>query len=309
MSRDISTVEEEHGIMTSNGQMFSLSHFHFQFEFVNISTILNSKLRRMHSTRMRTKCVSGRLGVYTQIHTPVHPHLHTPCPHPHPHTPNPSACWDTPPCEQTNTSKNITFASQLVEMCVYIWRLVSWLLFRIYISWVESGIPKQIRLICALFLHRDQEHCLSSWDFNLTQYFFNAFQCFLNGFNIVFYRFHSFLNTTSFIVALRLLFDSDVLPVFSSDLLQLQGTQSQVPSLGGGELSHLVLSVTHEAVYVDRPIRMITTFLTSLWILRCRRVPTVFTLCTATTTHEDEGEQLDFDQAAPNPQRLFHLRR
>ena len=38
------TVEEEHGILTKNGRMFSLLHFHFQFKSANISTILTSKL-------------------------------------------------------------------------------------------------------------------------------------------------------------------------------------------------------------------------------------------------------------------------
>ena len=41
------TVEEEHGILTFNGQMFSLPHFHFQFKSVNISTILTSKPKNM----------------------------------------------------------------------------------------------------------------------------------------------------------------------------------------------------------------------------------------------------------------------
>ena len=39
------TVEEEHGILTYYGWMFSLLHFHPQFKFVNISTILASKLK------------------------------------------------------------------------------------------------------------------------------------------------------------------------------------------------------------------------------------------------------------------------
>ena len=39
------TVEEEHEILTYNGGMFSLPHFHFQFKSVNISTILTSKLK------------------------------------------------------------------------------------------------------------------------------------------------------------------------------------------------------------------------------------------------------------------------
>ena len=38
-------MEEEHRILTCNGQMFSLPHFHFQFKSVNISTILTSKLK------------------------------------------------------------------------------------------------------------------------------------------------------------------------------------------------------------------------------------------------------------------------
>ena len=39
------TVEEELGILTYNGPMFSLPHFHFQFKSVNISIILTSKLK------------------------------------------------------------------------------------------------------------------------------------------------------------------------------------------------------------------------------------------------------------------------
>ena len=35
-------VEEEHGIMTYNGGMFLLPHFHFQFKSANIFTILTS---------------------------------------------------------------------------------------------------------------------------------------------------------------------------------------------------------------------------------------------------------------------------
>ena len=38
-------MEEEHGILTYNGRMFSLPHFHFQFKSVNIFTILTSKLK------------------------------------------------------------------------------------------------------------------------------------------------------------------------------------------------------------------------------------------------------------------------
>ena len=38
------TVKEQHGILTKNGQIFSLPHFHFKFKSVNISTILTSKL-------------------------------------------------------------------------------------------------------------------------------------------------------------------------------------------------------------------------------------------------------------------------
>ena len=41
------TVEEEHGILTYNGWMFSLPHFHFQFKSVSISTILTIKLKRI----------------------------------------------------------------------------------------------------------------------------------------------------------------------------------------------------------------------------------------------------------------------
>ena len=77
-------VEEEHGILTKNSQMFSLPHFYFKFESVNISTILTSKLK----------------------------------------------------------------------MCVHLWRIVSWLLLGIYISWVESSVNKQICLNYVLFLHR-----------------------------------------------------------------------------------------------------------------------------------------------------------
>ena len=36
---------EELGILTYNGQMFSLPHFHFLFKYANISTILTSKLK------------------------------------------------------------------------------------------------------------------------------------------------------------------------------------------------------------------------------------------------------------------------
>ena len=39
------TVEEEREILTYNGRMFSLPHFHFQFQSVNISTILTAKLK------------------------------------------------------------------------------------------------------------------------------------------------------------------------------------------------------------------------------------------------------------------------
>ena len=39
------SVEKEQWVLTCNGQIFSLPHFHFQFRSVNISTILNSKLK------------------------------------------------------------------------------------------------------------------------------------------------------------------------------------------------------------------------------------------------------------------------
>ena len=84
------TVEEEHGILTENGRMFSLPHFHFQFKSVNIPSILTSKLKT----------------------------------------------------------------------CVYIRRLLSWLLLGIYISWVESSINKHIHLNWVLFLHRVISHFL-----------------------------------------------------------------------------------------------------------------------------------------------------
>ena len=38
-------MEEEHGILTYDGRMFSLPHFYFEFKSVNISTILTSKLK------------------------------------------------------------------------------------------------------------------------------------------------------------------------------------------------------------------------------------------------------------------------
>ena len=41
----LETVEGEHGILTYNGQMFSLPYFHFQFKSVSMSTILTSKLK------------------------------------------------------------------------------------------------------------------------------------------------------------------------------------------------------------------------------------------------------------------------
>ena len=41
---DIFICFEAHGILTKNGQMFSLPHFHFKFKPFNISTILTSKL-------------------------------------------------------------------------------------------------------------------------------------------------------------------------------------------------------------------------------------------------------------------------
>ena len=34
------------------------------------------------------------------------------------------------------------------NVCVYIWRFVSWLSLVTYISWVESSVNKQIRLNC-----------------------------------------------------------------------------------------------------------------------------------------------------------------
>ena len=45
LSKHFHKVEDEHGIPTYNGRMFSVPHFHFQFKSVNISTILNFKLR------------------------------------------------------------------------------------------------------------------------------------------------------------------------------------------------------------------------------------------------------------------------
>ena len=41
----LNTVEEEHGILVKNGQIFSVPHFHFKFKSANISTILISKLK------------------------------------------------------------------------------------------------------------------------------------------------------------------------------------------------------------------------------------------------------------------------
>ena len=45
LSYHLKEVEEEHGILTNNGRMFSRPHFHFQFKSVNIFTILTSKLK------------------------------------------------------------------------------------------------------------------------------------------------------------------------------------------------------------------------------------------------------------------------
>ena len=42
-------------------------------------------------------------------------------------------------------------------MCVYIWRLVSWLLLGIYISGVESRVNQNIALNCMLFRHHVYE--------------------------------------------------------------------------------------------------------------------------------------------------------
>ena len=39
-------------------------------------------------------------------------------------------------------------------MCVYIWRLISWLSLGTYIFWVESNVNKQICLTYLLFPHR-----------------------------------------------------------------------------------------------------------------------------------------------------------
>ena len=73
----------------------------------------------MHSSRMRTNHVSGRLGGTcwdTPPPPPVHAGIH-PLPaqvhagiHPHPNPPPP------PPREQTNMSKNITLASRSVNI-------------------------------------------------------------------------------------------------------------------------------------------------------------------------------------------------
>ena len=45
VEKSMHTVEEELGILTYNGPMFSLPHFHFQFKSVNVSIILTSKLK------------------------------------------------------------------------------------------------------------------------------------------------------------------------------------------------------------------------------------------------------------------------
>ena len=47
-----------------------------------------------------------------------------------------------------------------LKTCVYIRRLISWLLLGIYISWVESSINKQLRLNLVLFLHHVISHFL-----------------------------------------------------------------------------------------------------------------------------------------------------
>ena len=46
-----------------------------------------------------------------------------------------------------------TILTSKLKMCVYICRLVSWLLFAIYIFCVESSVNKQIYLDCVLFFH------------------------------------------------------------------------------------------------------------------------------------------------------------
>ena len=51
-----------------------------------------------------------------------------------------------------------TIITPKLKTCVCVWRLVSWLSLGIYISWVESSVNKQIRLNCALFVHRVQVH-------------------------------------------------------------------------------------------------------------------------------------------------------
>ena len=84
ISIKIITMEEEHGILTKNGWMFSLPHSHFQFKSINISNILASKLK----------------------------------------------------------------------LCVYVWKLVSWLSLGIYFSGVETSVNKEICLNCVFFLHR-----------------------------------------------------------------------------------------------------------------------------------------------------------
>ena len=42
-------MEKEQGILTYNGLMFSLPHFHFHFKSVNISTILTCKLKHVYT--------------------------------------------------------------------------------------------------------------------------------------------------------------------------------------------------------------------------------------------------------------------
>ena len=54
-------------------------------------------------------------------------------------------------------SANIsTILTSKLTICLYVWRLVSWLLLGIYISWVESSVHKQISLNCVFFLRREK---------------------------------------------------------------------------------------------------------------------------------------------------------
>ena len=57
-----------------------------------------------------------------------------------------------------------TILTSKLRMCVYVWRLDSWLSFRIYISWVEFSVNKQVHLNCLLFLHWAIGVFDESWD-------------------------------------------------------------------------------------------------------------------------------------------------